>query len=131
MDNRIFNVNGQGRDMLKKTLELAFLQQGDNTTCKGWRQTKDHGLILLWSDSREKANPLPAPMTADECVPMIEKWLETDFAKSVSLSRFCEDSDHDGSNSEGWQVYCEDWGHVDHDCYAICAIKPAFMWHGK
>lgn len=130
MDNRIFNVNGEGRDMLHKALELVFQQEGKNTTCRAWKQTKEHGLILLWSDSSD-ANAFPAPLSAEECVPMIEKWLASDFAKTVELSRFCDNADHDGDNGKGWQVYCEDWGHVGGDHYAICGIKPAYMWYGK
>ena len=131
MDNRIFNVNGSGSEMLRKALELAFMQEGDNTTCTAWRETKEHGLILLWAKASDNANPLPAPLSASQCVDVVETWLQGDFAQTVELSDFCEDHDHDGSNSDGWQVYCEDWGHVGDEHYAICAIKPAFMWNGK
>lgn len=131
MDNRIFNVNGSSEKMLQKTLDLVFAQEGDNTTCKAWKATKEHGLILLWSDSPKGCTPFPAPMSAIECAPIVSQWLKGDFAKSVDLSDFCEDMDHDGSNSDGWQVYCENWGHVGDEHQAICAIKPAFMWHGK
>lgn len=130
MDNRIFNVNGSGTDMLRKTLALAFMQEGARTTCKAWRQSEEHGLILLWS-APEGSNHLPAPLYSDQCVDLVENWLKGDFAKSVQLSDFCENLDHDGSNSDGWQVYCENWGHVGDEHYSICAIKPAFMWHGK
>lgn len=130
MDNRIFNVNGSGSDMLLKALELVFLQEGDHARCHAWVESKTHGLILLWTDA-EESNRLPAPLTASECLPLIERWLQSDFAKEVQLSDFCQDDDHDGHNSEGWQVYCEAWGHVGDNHYAICGIKPAFMWHGK
>ena len=32
MDNRIFNINGIGEDMLKAALKLAFQQTGTNVT---------------------------------------------------------------------------------------------------
>lgn len=131
MDNRIFNVNGRGVDMLKKALELAFMQEGQNTTCKAWKQTEKHGLILLWTDSVEGASDLPAGLDPSECALLVDKWLKSDFAKTVELSDFCDDQDHDGDNDKGWQVYCEDWGHVDNEHYAICAIKPAYLWMGK
>lgn len=130
MDNRLFNVNGKGDQMLKDTLALAFKQDGDNTTCEAWIETQDHGLILLWLH-RDGSNRLPAKMTADGIFQTVKGWLSSEFAKTVKLSEWCGDCDHDGHNSMGWQVYCEDWGHVANNPYAICAIKPAFMWHGK
>lgn len=131
MDNRVFNVNGNGSKGLLAALELVFLQDGSNTTCKGWKETKEHGLILYWLDKRDNNTSLPVPMNAQQCIHFVEAWLETDFAKTVELSDWCEDADHDGHNSEGWQVYCENWGKVGGSDYAICAIKPAFCWHGK
>lgn len=129
MDNRLFNVNGSGVDLLLQTLKLAFMQSG-HSHCKAWSSSHEHGLILHWHSS-DKVNKLPAPMTAEDCVSFVKNWLNTDFAKQVVPSKWCNDMDHDGSNSLGWQVYCEDWGHVGNHSSAICGIKPAYMWHGK
>ena len=132
MDNRIFNVNGSGQEMLLKALSLAFEQEGSHTTCTAWSVSKKHGLILQWSaGSDDKSNKLPNKMTAEDCLPLVMSWLEGDEAKGVACEGWDEDSDHDGSNSNGWRVYCEDWGHVDGNQRAICAIKPAYLWHGK
>lgn len=94
-----------------------------------WTQTAEHGLILLWSDV--VGNPFPSPMSAFAVFPMVQSWLAGDFAKTVTQSRMCENADHDGHNVKGWQVYCEDWGHVGSQHYAICGIKPAWIWYGK
>lgn len=131
MDNRVFNVNGSGSDGLLKTLELAFMQAGRNTSCTGWFQTKEHGLVLCWVDGAEVINSLPAPLNASQCLSFVEQWLQGDFAKDVELSDWCGNADHDGHNSDGWQVYCEDWGHVASKWEAICGIKPSYCWHGK
>jgi len=131
MDNRLFNVNGEGDDMLFKTLELAFLQWGGKTTCKGWKQTKENGLILCWWCGTDRITPMPAGLTAEECFSFVTAWLKSDFAKTVDFGRWCEDSDHDGHNGMGWQVYCEDWGHVGGENGAIVAVRPAYMWYGK
>lgn len=132
MDNRLFNINGDGEAMLLKALELAFMQQSAfNPTCSGWQQTKEHGLILCWTANHKDITPFPADLTAQQCLPFITQWLAGDFAKDVELSKMCHNADHDGSNSLGWQVYCEDWGHVGEQHYATCAIKPAYLWHGK
>ena len=86
MDNRIFNVNGAGEQMLLDTLKLVFTQEGDNTTCKAWKQTDEHGLLLLWwHEDRDKTNPFPAPMTAEQCLPFVTAWLKSDAAKKVKL----------------------------------------------
>ncbi len=131
-DNRLFNVNGIGSEMLVKALELSFMQESDRThMCSGWMQTEEHGLILCWSNSREDVNSFPSDLSAQECLPIVEQWLLGDFAKTVKLARWCEDNDHDGHNKLGWQVYCEDWGHVNGRWETICAIRPAYIWYGK
>jgi len=130
MDNRLFNVNGSGEEMLKKTLELVFSQEGDRTTCASWFESKEKGLVLLWCKGKGN-NDLPSNLNAEESLLMVLSWLKGEFAKTVELSPWCEDMDHDGHNTKGWQVYCEDWGHVGNNHYAICAIKPAYMWLGK
>lgn len=131
MDNKLFNVNGSGSEMLLKALELSFMQEGSRTTCSGWQQTEENGLILCWSNKPEGIHPFPADLSAKQCLGFVEEWLSSDFASKVKLGGWCEDSDHDGHNTEGWQVYCEEWGHVGNQRYSICAIRPAFMWHGK
>ena len=129
-DNRIFNVKGRDDDALALALNLVFMQQGQRTTCKGWTETKKNGLILTWYES-DGAQKLPAPMSAEQCMPMIGQWLCGDFAKTVDLGDMCGNADHDGDNGIGWQVYCEAWGHVGDISSAIGAIRPAYLWFGK
>lgn len=131
MGNQVFNVNGSGVELLSKALDLVFTQAGYSPEkCVAWKETKEDGLILLWSEN-DGAHKLPAPLLAKECLPMIESWLKSDFAKTVKLGDWCNNKDHDGHNSIGWQVYVGDWGHVGFERYAICAIRPAYIWHGK
>lgn len=131
MGNKIFNVNGRGIEKLEKTLELCFLQNSDNTTAKSWYVDEEKGLILQWSDSVVKGTSLLAPMNANLITPMIFKWINSEEAKKIKLEGWDCDHDHDGHNSLGWRVYVEDWGHIKSDWGAICAITPAYMWHGK
>jgi hypothetical protein len=133
MDNRIFNVNGRGDDMLLAALKLVFMQEGDNTTCAGWEYNSVKGLVLVWStdDSREDVHPFPVPLTAEQCFPFVRAWLDSDQARMVQQKGWDAKTDHDGSNGDGWRVYCEDWGHVGENHYAICAIKPVVLWFGK
>ena len=131
MDNRVFNVNGSGEQMLLDALRLAFSQDGSSTRCKGWRLTKN-GLVLTWYVDKD-TTPFPSSkgMTADEVLPMVLAWLGGDDAKDVVMDGWDANAAHDGENSIGWRVFVGNWGHVDGITNAICAVKPAFMWHGK
>lgn len=139
MDNRVFNVNGSGEETLGRVLELAFAQEGRNTKAKYFVVDNKKGLILLWyvGDSwKKKVSKFLTPLTAKAVTPMVVEWLQSDEAKTIVLGDWDSDSDHDGSNSYGWRVYCERWGHIqveDGLSYdgSIVAITPAFMWHGK
>lgn len=138
MDNRIFNVNGKSDEMLLLALQLAFLQEGEKTLARAWSFCKDHGLILHWWYNETWADRdinsiirFPGNLTAIECLPFISSWLKGEDAEKVATTGWDADSDHDGHNSLGWRVYCGDWGHVNGHSNAICAIKPAYMWHGK
>ena len=127
-DNRIFNVNGEGDEMLLDTLKLIFKQEGDNTTAKGWRKSLKHGLILYAYENGD-INLFPNPLTAEEVFPIVKKYLKS--GEDVELDDWDKDADHDGSNGQGWRVYCEDWGHIGSDHSAFAAIKPVYIWYGK
>lgn len=138
MDNRVFNVNGKGREMLADTLRLALFQQGGcwpsdkERKAVGYRVHPQKGLILLWTIRPEKGDlKFIAPLGPEALAEMITEWLNTEEAAAIPLTSWDADCDHDGHNSKGWRVYCEDWGHVDREWGAICAVTPAFMWHGK
>jgi hypothetical protein len=130
-DNRIFNINGKGDEMLLDTLRLVFKQNGFG--CSGWKFSIDHGLILTWHVDKEcNINAFPEKLNADQCLPIVSSWLKGKEAKTVKHTlNWDMFTDHDGSNSEGWRVYCEDWGHVAGLHIAICAIKPVTLWYGK
>lgn len=133
MDNRIFSVNGKGKECLLETLKLVFNQCSDyKDYAVGWKISKQSGLILCWYVSEGyNINPFPAKMTAEDCLPFIWNWLQTPEAGKTARIGFDAARDHDGDNGSGWRVFCEDWGHVDHIHSAICAIKPVVLWYGK
>ena len=129
MDNRIFNVNGSGLKTLETTLNLCFDQAGWSG-CVSWKVSKEKGMILYWHESEKDTKPFPSKLTASEAAPIVYKWLETE-SNTIKQDGWDAETDYDGENSKGWRVYCEDWGHVDHSPYAICAIRPVVLWHGK
>jgi hypothetical protein len=137
MDNRQFNINGQGKEMLQRTIRLAFEQEGQRTTAKAYVIDPDKGLVLLWHPVKETM-PFPAHFNADAATEFIWAWLQSE--PKMEHTDWDADLDHDGHNSMGWRVYCEDWGHVqlgprhstkEASHYAIVAVKPAYLWHGK
>jgi len=71
------------------------------------------------------------PLSIDTACEIVYQWLKSDEAKTITLTGWDENADHDGSNALGWRVYVEDWGHIGSDWGAYCAIKPAYMWYGK
>lgn len=130
-DNRLFNVNGRGEDMLALTLRIAALQHGIVAKpYAGWKVHPKKGLILYWH-AEDKVNAFLTGLNADEVSKDVNAWLQIVKPEQFEALQWEDNCDHDGSNSVGWRVYCEDWGHVDGDSYAIVAVKPVYLWHGK
>jgi hypothetical protein len=101
-------------------------------TAKGWVIHKKYGLIFLWATSdRKDANKFPVALSAKSAAKMAFEWLVSDEAKQIECVDEDADCDHDGSNSLGWRVFVGEWGHVGNETYSICAVKPAYLWHGK
>ena len=131
MDNRIFNVNGKTEEQLISALEYVFNQVIQfNPTCSSWKMN-NKGLILYWHKEAGECFPGNVDLSAKEVVPFVKKWLSNAKPEDFDLDGWDVNLDHDGHNSIGWRIYCEDWGKVDDSPYAICAIKPVYLWHGK
>ena len=76
--------------------------------------------------------PFPVPLGIDAVLEIAWDWLQTKpVIERDKDSHWDDDYDHDGHNSSGWRVYCEDWGHVAEKSGALVAIKPIHLWHGK
>lgn len=125
MDNFRFNVVWQG----EKTFRILLAMLIDRKGGKKFeyfrideRENKSPRLILYCYESK-KANKLPYPMTPEALIDFAWNWLQTvDYGRQP---------DHDGDNGKGWHLYTEDWGHVDGDWAAFCAIEPAWAMYGK
>jgi len=80
-------------------------------------------LIFGWHESMKGGVKLPFKLDYIAAADWAERWLaEQDYGP---------EPDHDGSNSKGWRVYNEDWGHVDGCGYSFCAVQPDWAMHGK
>lgn len=129
MDNRLFSVNGEGQEMLERTLALAFEQQGPNTAAKAYLVDPKKGMILLWYHDKG-STAFPAPLNPKQTAALVWAWLGTE--PKIEQERW-EKAYIGGDvwSEPGWRVYCEDWGHVGDNHYAIVAVKPVFLWAGK
>jgi hypothetical protein len=135
MDNKIFDVNGEGISRLTQTIALAM---GEWSKIKGYRIDKKAGLILLWHVVENDSNHIkfPSPTTAEVVAGMVYDWVMSKEALDTpEKDGWDRDAEHDGSNNRGWRCYVNDWGHINllegSELYGIVAIKPAYIWCGK
>lgn len=114
-----------GRDMLEDCLKIAL---GGHLYATHWSVSADNKkLTLYWSDPKKPgAVPLLSRANLSTIATYVRVWLH-----ELGREGYGPEPDHDGSNSMGWRIYNEAWGHVDDCPYAICAIEPEWLWHGK
>lgn len=139
-DNYRFDMTGVD---LELALRVAFqaprpgLVQRQERRARYWSERPAEGdgreslpasLVLHWtkpysSGAIEGVHEFPVDITVDLAVPLVSAWLEqVDYPREPG---------HDGSNSKGWRVYNEAWGHIGNDRSAFVAIEPAWLMHGK
>lgn len=82
-----------------------------------------HPCMIFYWYADKGTTPLPYKMTFKECADLAWGWLQQQDYK--------DEPDHDGSNSRGWAVFNESWGHVDNSHYAVGAVSPQWIWIGK
>lgn len=135
------NVVSKGEDTFKLALEIALSHHRSashyaviehkaevNEWMKGDKKRKT--LVLFWADDegfKPKPTAFPCAMKGKALVSFVWNWLEDAWAKEEHGSQ----PDHDGSNSNGWRIFNEDWGHVAESHYGIVGIQPVWAMHGK
>ena len=136
--NLRIDVQGAKRETFDKAFELVELMFAQATE---YIVDPVKGLVFLWGSGIA----LPVPFSGKLMADIAWKWLEeerihshklsmsADLGKQLdkNLSPYGENLDHDGSNTPGWRIYNEEWGHVGEHIYAIVAVQPAFIWRGK
>jgi hypothetical protein len=138
-DNKIFNINGKGKEMLDVTLQLAIYQdwgplrgalRGMQFT--GWRFDPEAGLVLTTYDTPGKDyNVFVTPLTTEQTAEFVINQITRPEYKDIPLGQWEHVLDHDGHNSHGWRAYVGDWGNIGNDWKGLIAIKPVYLWHGK
>lgn len=126
-DNKQLCINGEGLELLKKAIEIAFLQHDDDGRGKlrSWDVNPKVGLILKWCGDK-----LPEPgMDAEATALLVWNWLKSEEASRIptdGLDSFKVDMD--GDIDTGWKVWVGE-GAGCHD--VLCAVKPVAIWRGK
>lgn len=133
MDNFSMDVTADSEQTLRELLSIAFRHNCPGGKASHWTeigrmndQVLCRVLVFLWHEEKregEEVHKLPVPLDADGAAEIAIRWLdETDRGN---------EPDHDGSNSEGFRVYCDFWGHVETFHYAVVGIVPIWAMHGK
>lgn len=108
---------------IKPALEIAF-SNAPGSKATHYR-VHENRLIFAWHESAgPEFTPFLIPLTAETAVDVVSAWIETGAV-------FGSQPDHDGDNEKSYRIYCEDWGHVDHNHYAFVAIEPRWAMYGK
>lgn len=139
-DNFHFDLTGVSLDVCldvafsgspsRKAVAWAVQEKFEADPDKRWEKSTNRRLVLFWHESAKNGGGdcdvqlLPAPMTAEQSVPFVKAWLQSEDYGSQP--------DHDGNNGKGWRVYNESWTHIDRaGSYSFVAIEPVWLMYGK
>lgn len=123
----LFQLTGESQERLTTALSWAFGWHGKTATHYAEINIgkPDHHLTFYWTDPKISISaPFLVPVNAHIAAELTMDWLKT-------KAYYGDQPDHDGSNHPGWHVYVEEWGHVDFQWQAICAVKPRWQMYGK
>jgi hypothetical protein len=141
MDNNRLVIVSKSREDFDLALQLAFRhawnaeswwiykpepidqKEYDWSDRVGLLGVEDSGPFLVLDQYGKKGVKFPCPIDCETATEFAWKWLQE--------QEFGDEPDHDGSNSKGFVVFNESWGHVGGSWAAICAIGPAWAMHGK
>lgn len=128
MDNRRIDVTSDDIEHLRAALSIVT-----RSTVAGFRDYpaedgtgRPRTLVLYWHHGPGIIG-FPTPLTLDEVVPLVAKWLA-----ELKPEEHADFLDMDGScEPEGFRVFNEEWGHVIDNGYGIAGIQGVHAWYGK
>lgn len=124
MDNAIFNVNGEDKELLKLTLQLLFKQDQSDHQIQAWSVNPCKGLILYDYHQGDSIG-FPVPLSYNMVTELVWEWLQSEQAKKIIDNEYS--TDFDGSISRGWRVYIE-----DSSPYGVLGIvTPSYLYYSK
>lgn len=108
---------------LKPALEIAF-SSAPGGKAWGFKSTKDR-LVFAWNSSAgDDFVPFVAPINAEQAIDIVRSWCS-------EVADYGTKPGWDGDSKESHRIFCEDWGHVDHNHYAFAAVEPYWAVYGK
>jgi hypothetical protein len=121
MDNFRVDVTARTDEALRLTLDLVMADRG---RVLGYRVGEAAGAptLILYQYESKKMIPLP-PMGIEAASHFIRAWLAD--------ATYPPEPDIDGSVKKAWQIYNEDWGHVQGEFEAFMAVRPVWALIGK
>jgi len=130
MDNKRFLIQCAGRNAFDLAMKVAFITEYDDNDPKmkvsHYFEDPEKGLVFLWSEDKSvNSIKLPVDLNWEGAANLAWQWLQ-----NQPNEKYQEDLDHAGSNSKGFRVYNEAWGHIKSH-YAVVGIVPIWAWHGK
>lgn len=134
LDNPVFNVKGQGKEMLLEALKLGIACVG-HSSFEGYRIDDKHGIVLYWTGSdKEGYQKFMLPSKPEDITDQVFQAvsnIEVEIdEKDEHWDRKITD-DYDIDNDLGWRLYTERWGHIDEEWQACLAIVPSYLWTSK
>lgn len=133
MSNNILDINGHGKSLLVKTLELVFAKN-NLVSVSSWHVTPEHGLIIYWGGKHEQLESFgPTGIPATTLSDIVSNWLNgIDYGKHIVDPR-CQKRDIDGDVVKGWQVTMEpdNIDSIPSRDYLVCIIRPAWIYIPK
>lgn len=127
MDNFHIDVTSYGQESLFHIMQIIAER---HKVARGYLvQPEGIGRLVFywWIPAGNKLiQSLPFTLDAQSMTDFTRRWL--------AEVEYPEEPDHDGSNSRGFRVYNNEWGHVQgapEKEYSMCAVAPEWAWHGK
>ncbi len=139
MDNFAFDITAMSKETFDLAMQVACADNEEATLyrvldypVKANEWTKEDTpkmptLILYWTDKADDATKLPAPMKGEALASFVWNWLQDVWKNDAAGS----EPDHDGSNSQGYRIFNEEWTHVADQSEAFMGIQPIWAMHGK
>lgn len=139
MDNFAFDVTAKSRATFDLAMMIATSDNSEAThyavltlPVKSNEWTKEDKrkrgtLVLFRGPGMKEAVPFPHPLKHAALTEFVWDWLRHMWETGEAG----DEPDHDGSNSHGYRIFNEEWGHVAGHFEAFVAIQPVWAMHGK
>lgn len=139
MENRKLIINGEGKDMLRQALLIAYGQINlkpihepgfgvGPVNAHAWRFDPNNGLALCWAAKSDLDTEFHKPMDPYDAATFVFEWLASDEAMLTDKSAWHASVDREYLRSSGWVVYAEPYHRAKEFPHAICLIKPTDLW---